>query len=66
MNDEYFEIINGYFEKYRKAFGAGFPMYQLGRGRTDDEIKEIIDRCLAEGKDAYELGLVTDDEDVEY
>lgn len=53
-------------EQYAKAFGDGFPMYQLGRGRTDEEIIEIIDRCLKEGKDAYDLGLVSDDEDIEY
>ena len=53
-------------EQYAKAFGDGFPMYQLGRGRTDKEIIEIIDRCLDAGKDAYDLGLVSDDDDIEY
>lgn len=58
--------MDEYLQKYIKAFGEGFPMYQLGRGRTDDEIIEIIRDCLSEGKDAYQRGLVTDDLDIEY
>lgn len=53
-------------EQYAKKFGDGFPMYQLGRGRTNEEIIEIIDRCLKAGKDAYDLGLVSDDDDIKY
>lgn len=53
-------------KRYSEMFGDGFPMYQLGRGRTDDEIADIIKRCLNEGKDAYELGLVTDELDIFY
>ena len=53
-------------DQYINMFGEGFPMYQLGRGRTEEEIIDIIDRCLKEKKDAYELGLVTDEEDVFY
>lgn len=52
--------------EYAKKFDEGFPMYQLGRGRTDDEIIEIVNECLEKGKDAYELGLCTDDDDVYY
>lgn len=58
-------MLDEYLAKYIEAFDDGFPMYQLGRGRTDDEIVEIIKRCLKAGKDAYELGLVELD-DVEY
>lgn len=59
-------MIDEYLQKYVDAFGEGFPMYQLGRTRTDGEIIEIIERCLKEHKTAYDLGLVTDDEDTEY
>lgn len=58
--------IDKYLEQYAKRFGEGYPMYQLGRGRTDDEIIAIIKRCLDEGQDVYAAGLVTDDEDILY
>ena len=58
--------IDEWLQKYVDKFDEGFPMYQLGRSRTDAEIIEIIQRCLNEGKTAYDLGLVTDDVDVEY
>lgn len=52
--------------EYAKRFGDGFPMIPLGWGRSDEEIVEIIDECLKKGKDAYELGYVKDDDDIEY
>lgn len=58
--------IDDYLQKYVDTFGEGFPMYQLGRSRTEEEIISIIEKCLNENKDAYTLGLVTDDVDIEY
>ena len=58
--------IDDYLQKYVDTFGEGFPMYQLGRTRTDEEIIAIIEKCVNEQKTAYELGIVTDDEDIEY
>lgn len=58
--------IDDYLRKYAETFGEGFPMYQLGRTRTDGEIIEIIEKCLNEKKNAYDLGLVTDDLDIDY
>lgn len=52
--------------RYAEMFGDGFPSYQLARGKTDAEVMDIIKRCLEAGKDAYELGLVTDDLDIDY
>ena len=54
------------FEEYAKRFGDGFPMIPVGFGRTEEEIKKIIKRCLDENKDAYELGYVKDDDEVIY
>lgn len=51
---------------YAKKFGDTFPIMPLGWGRTDEEVIEIIDRCLKTGKDAYELGYVEDDDDIKY
>lgn len=48
-------------DKYVELFGEGFPMFQLGRTRTDAEITDILNRCIAEKQDAYALGYVTDD-----
>jgi hypothetical protein len=52
--------------EYNERFGEGFPMIPLGWGRTDEQIMAIIDECLEKGKDVYELGYVTDDEEVNY
>ena len=59
-------MLDKKLSEYAERFGDGFPMYQLGRGLSDDEIIKIINECLEAGKDAYDLGFVTDDEDVEY
>lgn len=58
--------LDTYLEKYAKAFEDGFPMYQVGRGRNEEEVIEIIKRCLKVKKDVYELGLAVDDDEVEY
>lgn len=54
------------FEEYAKRFGDGFPMIPLGFGRTEKEVEALIKKCLEEGKDAYELGLLKDDDGVIY
>lgn len=51
---------------YAETFDDGFPMYQLGRTRSTEEVIGIIKRCLDEQKDAYQLGLVTADSDIDY
>ena len=53
-------------EEYAKQFEEGFPMMPLAWGRTDEEIVELIDQCLKAEKDAYELGIVEDDDDILY
>ena len=52
--------------EYAKRFGDGFPAFQIMRTRSDDEIVVIIEDCLEKGKDAYELGYVSDNEEIEY
>ena len=58
--------LDKYLDKYYEAFHEGFPMYQLGRCETDEGVIEIIKRCLSEKKDAYGLGLISDDENILY
>ena len=57
-------MIGEYLERYEKAFGDRFPMYQLGRGRDDAEIISIIESCLKANKDVYQLVLLEDDDEV--
>ena len=59
-------MIDEYLKKYAERFGDRFPMYQLGRTRSDAEIVSIIKRCLSENKSAYDLGLVDDDDEDQY
>ena len=59
-------MLDEYLQKYVDTFGEGFPMYQLGRTRTDEEIISIIENCLKEKKTVYDLGLVDESIDVEY
>ena len=53
-------------EKYDKTFEGGFPTVPLAWGRTDAEVNEIVDNCIKNGKDVYEMGYVTDNPDVIY
>lgn len=60
-------MLDKKLQEYSERFDDSFPMMPLGWGRNEKEIISIIDRCLKEGKDVYELGYVTDDDDgVEY
>jgi hypothetical protein len=59
------ELDNLLFE-YTLKFGDGFPTFQLFRGLPTDECVKIVRRCLDENKTAYELGLVTASDDVQY
>ena len=62
MANEYLEKL----DEYAKMFGDGFPTIPLAWGRTEEEIIALIDDCIKAGKDAYELGLVSDDDDILY
>lgn len=58
--------LDEYLIKYIDEFGEGFPMIPLGWGRTEDEIVEIIEKCLKEKKDVYQLGILKNDPKVVY
>lgn len=53
-------------KEYSERFDDGFPMIPLAWGRSDEEVIELIDKCLEAGKDAYEMELVELDDDLEY
>lgn len=52
--------------EYERTFNDDFPTYPLALSRTNDETIKLIDRCLEEKKDVYELGFMTDDTDTLY
>lgn len=60
MNNQ--ELLNA-LNQYENFFGNGFPTIPLMRGRTEKEIIAIIERCIEEEKDVYELGYVNLDDD---
>lgn len=60
------EKLEEKLQEYAEKFDDGFPMIPLGWGKTDDKIIAIIDECVGKGKDVYELGYVSDDEDILY
>ena len=51
---------------YEKTFGESFPTYPLMLSKTDEEMIEIIDRCLDAEQDVYEMGILKDDPDSKY
>lgn len=57
------------FEKayrlYLETFGDRFPMYQLGIGRTIEEVTEMIEKCLSSKKDTYEICYLPSPEDTD-
>lgn len=53
-------------EKYYEKFGESVPMIPVAWGRTEKELCEIIEKCLKEGKDVYQLGYAKEDKDVLY
>lgn len=59
-------MLEDKLDEYVQHFNDGFPMYQLGRGRSDEEIIKIINDCLSHNKDAYEMGYLEDDNEVLY
>lgn len=55
-----------YLDEYYEKFGEALPTYQIARTRTEDEVIAIIEECINKGKDVYELGYCTLDDDVQY
>lgn len=52
------------FKSYFDKFGDGFPTMEINV--TDDECIKIIDECIKKGKNVYELGYVTLNDDIYY
>lgn len=58
------ELIKA-LEKYEEMFEDGFPTFSMS-GLEEGEMLKIINKCITEGKDVYELGYLSLDIGVEY
>lgn len=52
-------------ELYEKTFDDSFPMFSMS-GTPLKEVIQIINRCVDENKDVYDLGYLTLDSDTIY
>lgn len=51
--------------KYEDRFDDMFPSFCFMH-LSPDEMVEVIKQCLEAGKDVYEMGFLTDDNNVKY
>lgn len=56
------EALEAALKRYMDTFDDSFPSFQLMNGRTDDEVIKMIDECIAENKDVYDMGFLKDDD----
>ena len=52
--------------EYADHFGDGFPTIPLANNRSDKEIARIIDICIQNNKNVYEMGYLSNEEDIKY
>ena len=55
------EKLQKALERYKKKFNDDFPTIPFD-SREDAEIIDIIDECIEENKDAYDLGYLSLDD----
>lgn len=51
--------------EYEKLFGD-FPTYPLMLTRTEEQAIEMINSCIKNGKDVYQMGYMEDNPDILY
>ena len=49
------EKLDNKLNEYSKVFEEKFPMFQLNKACNDIEMIEIINKCLKEKKNAFDL-----------
>lgn len=52
--------------EYEKLFGDQFPTYPLMLTRTEEQAIEIINDCIKNSKDVYQMGYLEDSPDILY
>ena len=55
------EKLQKALERYEKKFNDSFPTIPFS-SREDEEIIDIIDECIEENKDVYDLGYLSLDD----
>lgn len=53
-------------ELYEKTFDDSFPTIPLLMDKSKTEVVKIINKCISEGKDVYDLGYLSLDNDIIY
>ena len=59
------EKLQKAYELYKKTFNDNFPTVPLADSMTEGEIIDLIDECVEEKKDVYDLGYLKLD-DIQY
>ena len=54
------EKLNKALEAYESHFNDGFPMFAMS-AKPINEVIQIIDECIQENKDVYDLGYLKED-----
>lgn len=57
--------MNEALELYEKTFDDSFPTIPMS-GKSPDEIIEIINKCVSEKKDVYDMGYLSLDNNTIY
>ena len=60
------EKLSKAFEQYKTAFGDEFPTIPIAVSRTEEEVIEIINKCVNTNRDVYDLGYVSLEENIMY
>lgn len=60
-----FKTENEAIEAYNKKFKDGFPTIPL-LSRPQKEVIEIVESCIKNNKDVYEMGYLKLDDDIVY
>lgn len=58
--------VEKFYGAYKDKFKSEFPTIPLATTRNDEEIIKIINTCISENKDVYEMGYLTIDSDILY
>lgn len=58
--------LNEALELYEKTFDDSFPTIPLLMDNSDDEVVGMINKCISEHKDVYDMGYLLIDGDVIY
>ena len=53
--------LDAALELYEEVFDDSFPTIPLLMENSDEKVVEIVNKCISEKKDVYELGYLSED-----